>query len=34
MLVHDHFAAHELINSWWFNYDEGHLDLLTDLAHR
>jgi hypothetical protein len=34
---HDRFAAHELINRWWFNYDEGNLDvlerLLTDDCH-
>jgi hypothetical protein len=28
---HDRFAAHELINRWWFNYDEGHLDALEGL---
>ena len=37
MTVHDRFAAHELINKWWFNYDEGHLDvcesLLTEDCH-
>jgi len=37
MSVHDRFAAHELIHRWWFNYDEGHLDvlagLLTDDCH-
>ena len=36
-MAHDHFAAHELIHRWWFNYDEGHLDviaqLLTDDCH-
>jgi len=31
MTVHDRFAAHELIHRWWFNYDEGHLDVLSDL---
>src|SRR3954470_3435864 len=31
MAVHDHLAAHQLINRWWFNYDEGHLDALTEL---
>ena len=31
MAAHDHFAAHQLINRWWFNYDEGHLGALTDL---
>lgn len=37
MSGHDHPAAIELINKWWFNYDEGHLDvlagLLTDDCH-
>ena len=37
MSGHDRFAAHELIHRWWFNYDEGHLDvlesLLTDDCH-
>ena len=37
MTIHDRFAAHELIHQWWFNYDEGHLDvlerLLTDDCH-
>jgi len=35
--AHDRLAAHELIHRWWFNYDEGHLDvlagLLTDDCH-
>jgi hypothetical protein len=35
--VHDRFAAHELIHRWWFNYDEGRLEvlegLLTEDAH-
>ena len=31
MTVHDRFAAHELINRWWFNYDEGHLGVLREL---
>jgi len=31
MTVHDHFAAHELINRYWFTYDEGRLDLLESL---
>jgi hypothetical protein len=31
MDAHDHFAAHELVNRWWFNYDEGHLEVLADL---
>ena len=31
MSVHDRFAAHELINRWWFNYDEGYLDVLEGL---
>jgi hypothetical protein len=37
MTIHDRLAAHELISKWWFNYDEGHLDvceqLLTDDCH-
>src|SRR5947209_15682943 len=37
MTTHDRFAAHELIHRWWFNYDEGHMDvlegLLTEDAH-
>jgi hypothetical protein len=37
MTNHDRFAAHELIHRWWFNYDEGNLDvlqsLLTEDAH-
>ena len=37
MTRHDHFAAHELIHRWWFNYDEGNLavldELLTDDCH-
>src|SRR5687767_14090646 len=28
---HDHFAAHELIHRWWYNYDEGNLGVLGDL---
>jgi hypothetical protein len=28
---HDHLAAHELIHRWWFNYDEGKLDVLAAL---
>jgi hypothetical protein len=31
MTVHDRFAAHELINHYWFLYDEGHLDVLAGL---
>jgi hypothetical protein len=31
MSGHDHFAAHELVNRWWCNYDEGHLDVLEAL---
>ena len=34
---HDRFAAHELINRWWYNYDEGNLRaleaMLTDDCH-
>jgi 3-phenylpropionate/cinnamic acid dioxygenase small subunit len=37
MTAHDRFAAHELIHRYWFNYDEGHLDvceaLLTEDCH-
>ena len=37
MTRHDRFAAHEFISRYWFNYDEGHLDviaaLLTDDCH-
>jgi len=29
MPVHDHFAAHELIHRYWYNYDEGYLDVLA-----
>jgi hypothetical protein len=28
---HDRFAAHELIHRWWFNYDEGRMEVLADL---
>ena len=31
MSVHDRFAANELINRWWFNYDEGNLAVLDEL---
>lgn len=31
MSVHDRFAAHELVARWWFNYDEGNLDVLDGL---
>ena len=31
MTRHDRFAAHELINRYWFLYDEGHLDVLVGL---
>jgi hypothetical protein len=31
MPLHDHFAAHELIHRWWYNYDEGNLGALEDL---
>jgi SnoaL-like domain len=24
-------AVHELVGRWWFNYDEGHFDVLTSL---
>jgi hypothetical protein len=37
MANHDRLAAHEFIHRWWFNYDEGHLEvlagLLTDDCH-
>ncbi len=29
MIKHDRCAAHEFINGYWFNYDEGHLDVLA-----
>jgi hypothetical protein len=32
MTAHDHFAAHELVNRWWFTYDEGHLEVLAGLV--
>ncbi len=28
---HDRLAAHELVHRWWFNYDEGNLDVLEAL---
>ena len=31
MSAHDRFAAHETIARWWFNYDEGNLDVLESL---
>ena len=31
MTRHDRFAAHEFINRYWFNYDEGHLDVIAGL---
>jgi 3-phenylpropionate/cinnamic acid dioxygenase small subunit len=31
MTTHDRFAAHEFVARYWFNYDEGHLDLLAGL---
>jgi hypothetical protein len=37
MTVHDHFAAHESIHRYWYNYDERYLDVLagflTDDCH-
>jgi hypothetical protein len=37
MTTHDPFAAHETVHRYWFNYDEGHLDvcesLLTEDCH-
>jgi len=32
MAGHDRLAAHEFIHRWWFNYDEGNLDVLGGLA--
>jgi hypothetical protein len=29
--THDRFAAHELVNRWWFNYDEGNMEVLEGL---
>jgi hypothetical protein len=29
---HDRLAAHELVHRWWFNYDEGNLDVLAGLV--
>jgi hypothetical protein len=31
MTIHDHLAAHEFINRYWYSYDEGYLDVLADL---
>ena len=31
MTNHDRLAAHELISRWWFNYDEGRLDVCEGL---
>lgn len=31
MADHDRMAAHEFIHHWWFNYDEGRLDVLAGL---
>ncbi|MEU8139618.1 nuclear transport factor 2 family protein [Streptodolium elevatio] len=31
MPAHDHLAAHQVVHRWWFNYDEGHLDVLAGL---
>ena len=28
---HDRFAAHEFVHHWWFNYDEGNVDVLFPL---
>jgi hypothetical protein len=28
---HDHLAAHETVHRWWFNYDEGNLDVCASL---
>lgn len=30
-MTHDRMAIHELVNRWWVNYDEGHLDVLEEL---
>jgi len=32
MTKHDHLAAHEFVHHWWFNYDEGNLDVLSGLV--
>jgi hypothetical protein len=32
MVAHDRMAIHELIHRWWFEYDEGNLDVLVTLA--
>jgi hypothetical protein len=31
MVAHDRMAIHELIHRWWFEYDEGNLDVLDSL---
>lgn len=31
MSGHDRLAAHEAIARWWFNYDEGNLEVLESL---
>jgi hypothetical protein len=31
MTRHDRFAAHEFINRYWYNYDEGRLDVIAGL---
>ena len=31
MRTHDRLAAHELIHRYWYNYDEGNLDVLESL---
>lgn len=31
MVLHDRFAAHELVNRYWFLYDEGRLGELAGL---
>ena len=31
MSGHDRFDAHELVARWWFNYDEGNMNVLESL---
>lgn len=31
MTSHDRMAVHETINRYWFNYDEGRLEVLEEL---
>ena len=32
MAEHDRLVAHEFVHHWWFNYDEGNLDVLSGLV--